>query len=85
MFQLKLYARIKNLDYTNWFLYIQVLQELYIFNRLPNSQVLVPDWVKQIVILSSTFDGFLPCDHVISSNNIEVYTHDKEVLWHCVC
>ena len=54
------------------------------FDRLTNSQVLIPDHVNKLILFSSAFDTLMPCEHVITEQKVMVRIDDKDEEILCV-
>ena len=54
------------------------------FDRLTDSTVTLPEHVKQLIIKSSVYDSFTPCEHVKSEVIITVTVQDAGTTTHCV-
>lgn len=55
-----------------------------IFDRLTDSKIYLPEHVNKLIISSSVFDNYEPCNHLMTSYQTVIITEDQDLKTDCV-
>ena len=54
------------------------------FDRSIDSKIYLPEHVNKLIISSSVFDNYEPCNHLMSSYRMVIITEDQDFKTDCV-